>query len=655
MYPEESFDEFVSNSNNGFNNFGHSDENLSDALKGMEDRTSFFDNPDPSKKRGKPKYVSHAGFEHMSEPTKYGVEVPDYRDLDHYIEEMRDEIKKIMQYWEEKGPILEELNEKIEKKYANFRSGASRDLDPDIDALEEDYLNGLMEQEEDLKKIEELNKRIAEMLEVRKRWLADIKERTAYVRKKKNELLDQLARAQKELKDLKARQYAGDNSQFVKDRIAELEDIIANIEEQLKNFHRDAGYGKGPKGGDDRTDKVTVTFDFAGGKIGDLTEIDPFVLDKGDNLAAHPEMVSKILEVPVLDEDHEFDTWVVGDEPFDFHTPINENTVVKARYKEKEKKEEHTVTFRDKKGNILTQITVPHEGNIPSIDDSIIPKKPKLKEFKGWHRRVTLDGKITKIPIDLATYKVVNDIDLYPTYKLQKDKVAALAVATAESAIGFTIDAARRTVDPLAAPFVGGTMATVNGVGYFVFDKYMKKNGEPDYAAEMSATGIKKPALHVKNKVKEYLKKHEEAIKLKLGTTSVLSAIGALINSAKGIWDFTHPIPTPTPTPTPTPVQYEDVEVFKGIDPSKKIYVNPEGTIANGRPDMRWFDKTLEFFDSNGQSIIPGKTPISDINGPIKIVEIQDDGSRVVMGIVNDYLTDVVKVAKATAATTMSR
>ena len=185
----------------------------------------------------------------------------------------------------------------------------------------------------------------------------------------------------------------------------------------------------------------------------------------------------------------------------------------------------------------------------------------------------------------------------------------------------------------------------VNGVGYFAFDKYIKKQ------KEMEATGIRRPESRVKARVREYLMKHEEAIKLKLGTTTVLSSVGALINSGRSVWALTHqPAPViDNSVITPTP-EYEEVEVFKGIDPTQKIFTNPEGTIANGRPDMRWFDKPLEFFDGTGNQIIPGKTPVSDINGPLKIVEIQDDGSRVVMGVVKDFAKETIKVAKDAAA-----
>ncbi len=639
MYPEESFDEFVTNSNNGFSDFNQSDPQLVSDFKAAEERGSVFVDPYYTSIFGGPRYISHLGFRYLS-------------DLDEYIGELSSKLKDIKEYWKKNGPVLDDLNEKIEKKYANYRNGADRRLDPEIEGLEDDYLRGLEEQEEDLKRIEEINNKIADLLEARKRWLAEIKARTQYTRRKKNELLDQLEHANKELKNLKARQYAGDNSEFVKDRIVELEDIIKNIETQLKDFHKTAGYGRDNTtagyGRDNTTDapandsnKVVVKIDLNGGKLNDRESIDDIILDKGAKFSD-----KEVLSDPVLDDNHEFEGWTVNGEAFDKDAPINEDITVKANYKVKE----HTVTYLDEKGNVVETIKVKHGEHAPNYGEEKLNKKRKklFKEFNGWKRVVETDDEIVSHDVNLDEYEVNSDVTFQASYKWDKQLVVGTAAAVVASGIAIGIDAARRAADPLSVPYASGGLAVVNGSLWLRLNNLIKKGKEPDLEAERNATGIKRLAIKGRNKALD--PNFKWGLKRYLGLSSVLSAGGA---AAMSIGTMRNLLAAPEvavgggmdPVPDTPDVTYVEQEVFKGIDPSQKIYVDPEASVANGKPLMQYFDHDLQFF-ANGKEIIPGQTPVSEITGPVKIVEIQPDGSKVTMGTVNNFLTEVVKVAK---------
>ncbi len=629
MSPEERFnngfssvptDDYVSEHNNGFNNFNHSDTDLYGDLRGMEDRRSFFENPDPfaMPSHGDPEFVAHAGFSFMN-------------DLDEYIREIRKEIKDIQEYWRVNGPRLEELNEKIEKKYANFRNGANRDLDPEIDDLEEQYLGGLEQQEEHMRKIQELNDKLAKLLEARKRWLADVKERTAYTRRKKNDLFEQLKRAKKELKDLEAKQYAGDNSQFVKDRIEELKDIIENLEQQLKGFHETAGYGKG-RTGDGDEEKVRVKFDLSGGTIDGQPTLDDMIIDKGTKITDY-----LALNSPELDDDHPFECWTVDGNPFDLDTPVDRDIVVKAKFRKR--REMHTVTFRDQKGNVIRQLEV-EEGELVPADQIPTLKDKLFKDFAGWGKRVP-DSKDV-VPINLFTLPVAADWNLYPVYKLNKEKTLAtgLGCITTSLSIGGDLAVSAITANPIVLPVVSGPMTLLNGVLWNKTRRDKNAGQVPDEEAERTATGIRKAGIKLKN----FELRHIDGLKRFFGTTALGTGIATITEGALALKDFlagrkptptTIPTPTPTiPTPTvPTPtVPVTTVPTFQGVDPSGTIWKDTGLTQPNGRPAMQHFDHDLSYYRiPDGQELIPGQSPYQP-GEAFQIVEHQPAGYDVVMG-----------------------
>lgn len=219
-----------------------SDPDLKASLATMERRNVQFDNSDPYKRQDNglktPELVSHSGFENLA-------------DLDEYIKELEVEVEKFKIRWigtqtqQGLNERLEELALKIEQKsriYANFPEGM---IEPEYEAIQNEYSSLLELQNKELEMVKEKSSKIAKLLEVRKRWILNSRDRFKTPIKGHANISEQLTAAEAELKRLYAEVYTGKDSQFIKDRIDVLKnEIIDYLGNEEKNYHNSLGFDR---------------------------------------------------------------------------------------------------------------------------------------------------------------------------------------------------------------------------------------------------------------------------------------------------------------------------------------------------------------------------------------------------------------------------
>ncbi len=463
-----------SNLTDQFNPIYSSDGDLKASLAEMESHKMHFKDTNPLEKDEK--YIAHSGFNSLN-------------DLENYISELQKEITTFITKWtgtdtqQGLNERLEELNAQIEAKYTNYRNGANRDADPEIEGLENEYLKLLELQEKELKRVNKITSKINELQEAKKRWINHNKERYSYPVKKRKEIQEQLIFAKKELKSLKAKQYMGDNSQFINDRISELEnDIIPNLEIKEKDFNKDLGFEVKNRDVNNMVtwrpiveETVTVKFN-TNGIVNEPNLYKPITIKKGDriNRPINPKLVSS----RKLDGEMEFANWTLNGQTFDFSEPINEDITLNADYK---KIPIYPITYYDK-GKILFIDTV-KQGDI--LNNNRILDNKNFKVFDGWKLEDGTSFDFTK--------PITGPVELYASYNRDWKKIAAIGSGVALGGVTMAVDAS------LGLPGVVSLATATAMSGATLATTYKLKNHKTELIETENFKGIKKAGAKLVN------------------------------------------------------------------------------------------------------------------------------------------------------------
>lgn len=244
---------------------------------------------------------------------------------------------------------------------------------------------------------------------------------------------------------------------------------------------------------------VEINFDLSGGGH-DEYNFDTTTLSDGEMLV-RPEVD------PVLDDEHVFDCWMLGDEPYDFTRPVKKDLVLKAKYKSKYDK--NTITFKNKKGKVIKTVEV-LTGDSISAEDMPKPKHKMLK-LSSW--------KVGEENFDTNTI-IKEDIEVVASYQKDWKRIAAVGAGVAAGAMAKVLDATL-----FNTPGVFSTVSVgVNIVASIISTKKLKNHKDID-AKVGSLKGIKKANAKLVNYFRD--EKNIKDLRAFFITATVTSAISA--------------------------------------------------------------------------------------------------------------------------------
>ena len=206
--------------NKAYNTIFPSDEpKLRESLSVMEGQNAYFLNDMESEI----KYISHIGFENLS-------------DIEEYIQQIKEEINSYEQKWNGSAnrqglnDRTEELSTRISVKKKIYKDFPEELIEPEYKRLMEEYKELLIIQKEELEKYNALKIKLEELLEIKKVWLAKLKEDNSEVFKYVSKIQEQLEYAEIELKELEKKDYP---EHYKTMRKKELEEIITYLNSRL--------------------------------------------------------------------------------------------------------------------------------------------------------------------------------------------------------------------------------------------------------------------------------------------------------------------------------------------------------------------------------------------------------------------------------------
>lgn len=412
-------------------------------------------------------------------------------------------------------------------------------------------------------------------------------------------------------------------------------DISKPIEKDIKLV---ATY-KEKKISSSKDDKVRVTFvDKDGEKIRDVE------IDKG---TAVP--IDDIPSAPVI-EDMDFRGWVneAGSIVFSDQT-FDKDTTLKAAYVPSKFV---TIKFVGDNGEVYREERIERGSKYQKLTPEYDKDHKRIKGYKkdkdgNWKKKKTsrlygwLDANNEQVDFDEQVFE--KSTTLKSKCKFNWERAASVAVGAISTAL------ALHTPLMLAAGSLGG-LGVVAATAPVALGSFVLKNlvDRGVISKRQPLTSIKSPSDRIKN---FFTKAYNKVIASAEMWDDVMHATltGSLVGGIDHAYDklskkdepiIDEPVDDNTPVVAQTDIS-ENVEVFDGVD-----YEYVRRTVGGDKLNVlkQWWEdngQKLRFFDENtGKELFVGKTPITDITGPIKVIEIQDGiatpmykaGEEVVMG-----------------------
>lgn len=430
-------------------------------------------------------------------------------------------------------------------------------------------------------------------------------------------------------------------SLFAKDtaKLATYENLLIQIADLEKELNELLGKRNTPVMGSDPVvptpvtpnndpKTVTVTFDGNGGKFGEEDQKVETV-NVGD-MVVRP-------EDPVMDDEHEFDKWLLDGQPFDFTQPVNSDIKLTASYRERTKAVDdgfRTITFRGLDGSVYKEVKVRvdgyYNGQTPIYDTNGNPiKEPKMdgdvlkKDKRGniaTKKTSCITGWVKENgeKVDFKKDSIKEDMVIYPSFGFDWKRIAAVGVGALATTVAMT-SSLSLPFAPVAATSLGVSISSF--VMKSLTDRKIIKPKEIISSVKYASLPLKeKMTIKINNSLKNrYF--WDRVMHLGVG-----GAMGALIGKA-----FDDPQKAPEQieedVPTQQPVvadNTEKVEVFKDVD--HKYISDGRGYARENELGQYIGDNGQEtyFIDDAGNKIIPGETPMSDIQGGVTVYEVQD-------------------------------